>query len=558
MKKKKAAGMGVMCAVLLLWGCQPTTDQVIVEPKNAIAGAKMIDEATVGNVPEQVQAPKTCTLAVAAEDGAIRINGEAKVTVPEVDGIRLKKVETRIFNQADMDNLQENLMQGNPLKQRICTEEQKARNILWTRGEIEEIIRKGEAYYKEMYQEKEAYGVDSSYAEDLLEYWYEQLEMAPESFPEKEVSTKVLYDKYAAEKFISDQGSTGNSNTIWGNTVLDGQTYNFLLNNNWSADFKNVTACLTKGYRNMEISEWSMYSSDQEYYLDSYMAGGYMADEENIADSAMQEKLWKDGKKDIISGNIGMAEQKGPEESVETEAEMAGEQELFEDMDAYIEDAWTLETPLEDSKAKGDALADALGLEDMELAAYKKCENFDGYLDMPLSAMNLIYTPMVDGIPVTYTDYRYTYDNETQDYSECFQVAYDDEGLVQVKWQNPSKIYDMSDEYVFLLPFSDILKIFQEQAPELHRTYGTDEDVKKFIYITDIKLGYMWVPDEATEMEGMLIPVWDFIGCQATYWTGNPDEGIVPSWSMNTSPYQSFLTVNAMDGSVVEGAVRPF
>ena len=39
---------------------------------------------------------------------------------------------------------------------------------------------------------------------------------------------------------------------------------------------------------------------------------------------------------------------------------------------------------------------------------------------------------------------------------------------------------------------------------------------------------------------------------------GNPLLLWVNSWSMNTSPYQSFLTVNAMDGSVVEGAIRPF
>jgi len=548
MKKGKAAGMGAVCAALLLFGCQPTTDQVIVEPKNAIAGAKMIDGGTAGNVPEQVQAPKSCTLDAAAEDGSVNIGGEATVTVPEVDGIRLKKVETRIFNQADMDNLQENLMQGNPLKQRIYTEEQREKTIRWTRGEIEEIIRKQEEYSEERYLEAEAYGWDASYVEEDLEWWYEQLDTAPESFPEKEVSTKVLYDKYAAEKFILEQGSSGNSNTIWGSTVLDGQAYNFLLNNNWSSDFKGVMAGLTKGYRDMEYPEWNTYTSDHEYYLDNY-------GEENAGNAAMQEKMWKNGKHDAGSENIETEAQKEPAASAETEA---AEQELFGDIGADTENSWTLETPFEEIRAKGDALADALGLEDMELAAYKKCEKFDGYLNMSMQAMNLIYTPVVDGIPVTYTDYRYTYDNETQDYSECFQAAYDDEGLVQVKWQDPSKIYDMSDEYVFLLPFSDILKIFQEQAPELHRTYGTDDESKKIIRITDIKLGYMWVPDEATEMEGMLIPVWDFIGFYATYWMGDPYAGIAPSWSMNTSPYQSFLTVNAMDGSIVEGAVRPF
>lgn len=104
--------MGMVCAAAVLAGCQPTTDEIIVIPKNGIAGARMMDETTAGNVPEQVQAPEKCSLEFQDEYDIIKVIVDADVTVPDVEGIRLKKTETHVFGQKDMDNLQENLLQG--------------------------------------------------------------------------------------------------------------------------------------------------------------------------------------------------------------------------------------------------------------------------------------------------------------------------------------------------------------------------------------------------------------------------------------------------------------
>lgn len=570
MKREKLAGMGVLCTALLLSGCQPTTDTAIVTPKSAIAGAKMVDEATVGNVPEQVQVPETYAMECATDNGEVKIIVDAKVTVPQVDGIRLKKVETRVFNQGDMDNLQENLLQGNALERRGYTEKQEKENIRWTQDEVSRIIELEEEYGAERYLEAEKYGWDASYIDAQINWWYERMDTAPESFPVKEASTKIFYDKYAAEQFFTSQDSYApNSNIVWGGTVMDGQIYNFFLNNNWYSESKSVIASLVKGYYYWNYGEWDLYTSDAEYYMDNYDAeemyaalqqtdgtvtGAYDASQKT--DGTVTEEAYAASQK--TDGAVMGEAYDASQQAYETEAEeQSRSQAICLDM-MKKEEEWSLKTPLEELKAKGDALAEALGLEEMELAGYEKCGTYDGYIDIPMSAVNLIYTPVVDGIPVTYTDYRFMYDNETQDYSEIFQVAYDDDGLVQVKWQNPAEIYDMSDEYVFLLPFSDILKTFQEQAPELHRMESDMETIYKIIYITDIKLGYMWVPDESTEMEGMMIPVWDFIGKRSLNWQGNEEKEINSSWDVFTSPYQSFLTVNAMDGSIVEGALRSY
>jgi uncharacterized lipoprotein YajG len=50
--KRGRAVLGMVCAAAVLAGCQPTTDEIIVIPKNGIAGARMMDETTAGNVPE--------------------------------------------------------------------------------------------------------------------------------------------------------------------------------------------------------------------------------------------------------------------------------------------------------------------------------------------------------------------------------------------------------------------------------------------------------------------------------------------------------------------------
>lgn len=498
MIKWKRAGLAILCTAMMLPGCQPTTDAAIVTPKSAISGAKMLDESASKSVQEQVQAPESCTLDFMNDDGTVQVIVDAEVTVPEADGIRLKKAETRVFKQSDMDNLQENLLQGNPIWQRIYTEEQRTEGRLWTKDEFGLVTDK----YIKNRTALEALGEKNGWElgtwQNMFTWLCSLREAAPMSFETKNVDTKLGYDKKAAENFFLGEGFEENSNIIWGSVILEKTGYNFVLNNNWSSMFKCAGVYLVKGnYK--EFGGLDLYTSNQVYYRDSY--------------AAEEEKT----------------EQK-------------------------------LQTPITELAAKGDALVEALGLEEMELAVWKTCEMYDGYSPIPMSAVNLIYTPVYDGIPVTYTDYRYLSDYEAQNYSENFEVAYDDKGLAQMVWENPAQVYDMSDEYVFLLPFTDILHTFQEEAADVHQNDAVDQEqsMRKVIRITSIRLGYMWVPDVSAEMSGILIPVWDFMGNYISHWQGNEEQGIESSWGANDSPYQSFLTVNAMDGTVVKGYERPY
>lgn len=522
--KRGRAVLGMLCAAVALAGCQPTTDKVIVTPKNGIAGARMMDETTAGNVPEQVQAPEKCSLEFQDEYDIIKVIVDADVTVPDVEGIRLKKTETHVFSQKDMDNLQTNLLQGQSLWRRVYTPEQNGAGYNITKKEAEKIIEKCRESMKS------ADEGERMILEDELAYWTMVQEEVPESYETEEVSTEVVYDRSEAEKFYGEGIAGRNRNMVWGGVTLDGEDYNFQMDNNWTPDVRRVSAMLVKGrYEHEEI--WNVYTDDKEVreiYRES------MKEANGSMDVSIEE------------GYDGEASDDGGAPSAEI-AQGAAEQ-------AEEERRWHLETPAAVLKEKGDAQARALGLSDMEVAAYEKCSEFFNPVVMDY-AWNLIYTRKIDGVPVTYTDYRYGYNFEQQDYAEKFSLAYDDDGLVQMVWENPSKIYDMSDEYVFLLPFSDILQIFQEKVAEIHRE-GIDKDYdysQKTLFIKDIRLGYMWVPDASTEMEGMLIPVWDFMGTYVGYWPENEDLAVEEHWTVNTSPNQSFLTINAMDGTLARG-----
>lgn len=493
MKKRRRIGAGLLCAALLLTGCQNTVETAIVTPKQAISGARMLDGSAVKSVQEQVQAPETCTLKASGEKGALQIVVDAKVTVPEAEGIRLKKTETRVFQQNDMDGLSEKLLQGNPLWRRIYTGDQEIHDRCQTKAELQERIEK----LRRNRSKIEARAKKNGWGEDYWTQNYEQMcsmrDEAPESFQTEQADSKVTYDAEAARWYWTEEG---NVNVVWGGVTLEGTDYNFMLNNNWNEGFKCAGVYLARGvYR--EYDGWNFFLAEMPCIVDS-----------------RREEMWR----------VNAAASDGSAE--------------------YDEESEELKITEEELKKEGDALVQALGLEHMELAACKESIQIEAYYyPFPEAAENLIYMPVIDGIPVTYTDSRYLFEEDEVDYSERFEAVWDDEGLVQVLWENPMKIYDMSDEYVFLLPFSDILKTFQEKAGDaLEEEYRKREEMlPEEIPITDIRLGYMWVPDTATEMEGMLIPVWDFIVRDAEHTVS-----------------RSFVTINAMDGKLVKGYRRPY
>ncbi len=175
-------------------------------------------------------------------------------------------------------------------------------------------------------------------------------------------------------------------------------------------------------------------------------------------------------------------------------------------------------------------------------------EDADGTSKKADTGYCIHFTRRIDSIPVTYATGEGMY-GKAGDVSwpaEHLNLIYDESGVVCLDWESPYEIEDVSDEYVFLLPFSDIQDVFKKMVVEKYR------DLERAEYHIDrVQLGYMRVRKNGTETEGLMIPVWDFFGTGKVYVGGVENtaggNAIESIWA-----YESLLTVNAMDGSIVD------
>ena len=168
-------------------------------------------------------------------------------------------------------------------------------------------------------------------------------------------------------------------------------------------------------------------------------------------------------------------------------------------------------------------------------------DNRDGY--------GIHFTRVLDGIPVTYTYSNGTTieDGVTSAWPyETLDVIYDGEGIANFKWINPYNIEKMSDETVFLIPFSDIQSIFEEMILKKYGDFFEKSDAEVSFEIKEVRLGYMRVMEKGNVMEGTMIPVWDFFGDETIVYKDGSE-----SYTYGGS-YASWLTINALDGTVID------
>ena len=108
----------------------------------------------------------------------------------------------------------------------------------------------------------------------------------------------------------------------------------------------------------------------------------------------------------------------------------------------------------------------------------------------------------------------------------------------------------MSEEYVFLIPFSDISDIFEEMILKKNADSFNNEGDTVDIQVDQVVLSYMRVRDDVS-LEGTLVPVWDFFGTK-TFRNAAGEVDLVNDRVYDSVMPQSLLTNNAMDGTIVD------
>ena len=131
----------------------------------------------------------------------------------------------------------------------------------------------------------------------------------------------------------------------------------------------------------------------------------------------------------------------------------------------------------------------------------------------------------------------------------------DDQGIVSLQHRR-MRLLETLTEDAALLPFEEIRDVFetmitvvdnQTEAPAWNKP-GMPKLEKEY-YIQEIRLGLKPVFEYGSIGEVIryyLVPAWDFLG----YDTARVNDGELKT--DKTNPMKSFLTINAVDGTVIE------
>ena len=140
-----------------------------------------------------------------------------------------------------------------------------------------------------------------------------------------------------------------------------------------------------------------------------------------------------------------------------------------------------------------------------------------------------------------------------QMFPESIEINVRDGKVISVNWSNAIEVIKVENENVTLLPFSEILNYFKKQV---FRTFyldpepGEDQNITTTMKITRICFSYMRVKKQDGDGKAYLLPVWDFMCAvnASAFPNGVYDSSEEKVWL----PQQSILTINAIDGSIID------
>jgi len=224
-----------------------------------------------------------------------------------------------------------------------------------------------------------------------------------------------------------------------------------------------------------------------------------------------------------------------------------------------------LKTTKEQAQTMAGNVVNALGLSNFTCALNQAVDGGSQFQNGTMflrHAYELQYVRTINGAAMTYanneadsTDYRSAALNAKQSKSsdaayaaswapESITFLIDDTGIVKFRWQSPVDMKDTITKNTALLPFSDISSIFDQMVyVKCADNRDLEKQDKSTLTITKVKLGLMRVLEQNKDT-GLIIPVWDFFGSQT--WEGESYK--------NDDPSHSFLTINAIDGSIIDRA----
>ena len=502
-------------------GAESEEDAVTLKEQDGEQASMQMNEEEAeasGNVAEQVQAPEIYQAQVSSE--AVTITADAAIVIPDVPGIKLKKVTARTFTQEDYDAVNRVLLGGEKLWEIDYEAMQESHGMF--QAQIDERIEELE---KKIAQD----GVDGDAIYNskgiTLNQELEELKALREyAVSEKEAEERGLILEIPAVVTYNEALSGTGENELYGFVTVNGQDYWLQIDNNATAVSHRV-----------------------EFLIGKQGDGNYLSfsntkpDPENLPESLSDTKF--------IPGFVNM---NTPPEEVMTEVtERVNQMGLGE---YAIQGGGYFACWIADEYA-------------MDAEAYRASTFLAGM------GYGVHLYRVVDGIPITYTyeDGGSITGEDAEKLSQARQamedgkdyvsevvywpyeeimIMYNNDGFHTFEWKNPYTIEDMSEEYVFLLPFSDISNIFEEMLLKKQADSFNNEGDTVTIQVDKVVLSYMRIRDKDAK-EGTLIPVWDFFGTKTFRNAAGEIDLVVDNVYDGVLP-ESLMTINAMDGTIVD------
>lgn len=476
------AAVGMCAAVLFGCGSGRQTEETVVisktgEPDGAEgkSGTQKLAEgqAMADNVAMQVQIPERYQAEI--KEGNILVRVDASIEVPNVPGIKTKKVEARFFTQEDYDTVNEVLFGGGKLWDRDY--EAMGATHGFTLAELYEKIESLEAEKANGADGDAPYGDKKETLNQQIASLQEMVSAAEQTGITKDAEKAIIVEIPAVVE--KDESDNGDWFRLGGRVTVNGSDYAVDMLNHMDEEWR-----------------WIQFNAKK-----SDGRGDYMPFTSELT-GAETEKM-----------------QIQPEEIL-VQAQEALKQMAFSE---YSLQGGEYFACFKAGEKTGESAVDKIGY-------------------------GVHVVRMVDGVPVRYTHQNGSSMKEDESVGwpyEEFTLIYDEEGLVSFYWSDPYEIKDLSAEYVFLLPFSEIQNVFEKMIikEKQDRFYEGGDSIE--VMIDKISLSYMRIR-EKNAIEGTLVPVWDFFGTQ-TYKNSNGETIYIQD-----SDYDSILTINAMDGTVVD------
>ena len=159
------------------------------------------------------------------------------------------------------------------------------------------------------------------------------------------------------------------------------------------------------------------------------------------------------------------------------------------------------------------------------------------------------YTPVIGGIPELCTWDDSTMDEENTYFpfrNDRICIAVAPGGISCVRWNDPEDHGEQTP--CELLSFEQIMNVARELLPLKQADVARRLGDRAGLMVNRITLSYCRVRKRDAQDAYELVPVWDFFGTSARM----EDGGLRSAWADGEMPYNSLLTINAIDGLVID------